>query len=256
MQKRIAFGLCFIFALLTAAEAYADASSKTRNNCRWWRKQYVASTSVGCFDVLLGVPLCGDTSAGCGDVASSCGPKTCFWGQGAAWASNGPDGSVMGGLRQGFAWYGQEPTSLPDSSLRNSRGDHDLRSKVTYDDETQEVHIQIDSLTMTATPDDAFSRVDIWVYVEAEDETQEDPEPTEENTYWYGYLLSQYGHLEQIGFDDLVDNFTNNGELTSLVVRDYLKTIPFLGSESDFANLAVKIVIDGGMEGAKLQGPE
>ncbi len=131
-----------------------------------------------------------------------------------------------------------------------------MSSRVIYDDERKSVNLHFDSLTMTATPDNSFSRVDVWVYVEPDDQSQDDPEPTPENTYWYGYMKSQYGELEQRGFDDLERSFTNNGELTSLVVRDYIKTIAFDGSQEEFDNLAVKVVIDGGTPEGQPQEPK
>lgn len=246
MRKSIVFALALVFAILTVGEAYADATCKTRNKCRWWRKKYVANTAVGCFDILNGIPLCYNHSASCGTVFSSCGPKTCFWGQAAAWASNGPDGGCQkGGVRYGFGWYGTEPTE-PDPALRDARGDHEMTSRVEYDEVSQEVHLLIDSLRMTSTVDESFSRVDVWLYLEPDDESQ-DPEPTPENTIWYGYLLSQNGQLQQSGFDELARRFTNDGAITTLDVQDYVKTIPYLGTAEEFEFLSVKIMVDGGI---------
>ena len=256
MRKSIILGLSLLFAFLTVNEAFADSSCKTRNRCRWWRKRYVAKAKVGCWEISRIIPLCYSRQSSCGGVAVTCGPKFCLWGSATAFATNGPGGCTTGGARSGLGWYGTAPES-PLPGLERAQGDHELRSRVEFDNDRKNIDIIFDSLTMTATVDEAYSRVDLWVYLEPDTQTKEEPEPTTENTVWYGYLVSQNGQLTQEGFDDLARQFTNNGEITSLEITNFVKTIPFFGSTKDFDNLAVKVTVDGGIpeEGEPSPGP-
>jgi len=246
MRKSIVLGLGFLFAFVLAQEAFGDSWCNTRNRCRSWRAQYVASTKVGCWEISRVVPLCYRRQSGCVTVSANCGQRNCLSGSASGYATNGPGGCNAGGSRSGLGWYGDELQNPPDG-FENAQGDHELQSRVSFDADSQNVDIFFDTMRMTSTVDDAFSRVDVWVYLEPDHRTEEEPEPTAENTVWHGYLLSQNGRLTQKGFDDLVDQFTNDGEITSLEVADFVKTVPYFGSAEDFENLSVKILVDGGI---------
>ncbi|MCB1035978.1 MAG: hypothetical protein KDD47_19305, partial [Acidobacteria bacterium] len=181
MRKSAVLATGALLLLLSASEAFAHSWCNTRNHCRPLSKRYVAGAMVGCY--WLNPPLCYHRSSSCGPTSADCGPKACLWGQARAWATNGAGGCHTGGWRTGDAYYG-EPDGLPEGVSERTRGDHDVFSRVEFDADAKEVHLYLDRVTMTSTTDNSYSRLDLWLYLEPEEDVDE-VEPTEENTVWH-----------------------------------------------------------------------
>ncbi|MEO1086618.1 MAG: hypothetical protein AAFY88_20485, partial [Acidobacteriota bacterium] len=69
-RKSLILAFSALLMLIFTAEAFADAKCKTRNKCRWYAKQYVATATVGCWFPSFAFTLCHQRSASCGAVSA------------------------------------------------------------------------------------------------------------------------------------------------------------------------------------------
>ncbi|MCH9650170.1 MAG: hypothetical protein K0U98_18175 [Deltaproteobacteria bacterium] len=239
---------CFLAALgaacffVAAFEATADSSCDTRNRCRWWRAEFVAKASAGCWPLST---LCSSRSSSCGVAVTSCGPKTCIHGQSNAWARNSSAGCQTGGYRSGWGRYG-EPVPGAEEPDVASKGDHEVESRVEFDEVSRSVLVHLDRVYMSATVDSSFSRLDVFLYLDSAEPTDEEIEPTPSNTVWHGFLMSQGGELTQQGFEEEARGFTSDGRITTLELEGVTKAIAFEGSDEDWERLTVRVFTDGG----------
>jgi len=243
MKRKLVFLLSLIFLLTLTADAFASASCKTRSRCRWWAKKYVAKATVRC--LFNPIPLCHSRGSSCGTAYANCGWKYCLVGGASANASNGPGGCFKSGSRTGLGRYG-EPSATTTASEDNA-GAHDMQSYVEFV-EQQGAVVRLDSLVMSSTLDESFSRLDVTAYVESEEGlANDDDDFPPDRIVWQGYIHLQKGVVTQQGFDEEVQQYLGRVDVTEVIFPPgVFKEIPFIGTADEFDRLAVDVVIDGG----------
>ncbi len=243
MKRRIVF-LLGVFVMCTlAVDAFATATCKTRSRCRWWSKQYVATTTVRC--AWNPIPLCHRRSSSCGNANAYCSWRACINGGATASANNGPGGCSMSGFRTGWGRYG-EPASNPDPAGSDGEGGHDLENRVEFLDQ-EGIMLHLDHMAMSSTVDRSFSRLDVVAYVESKEALANDEDDfPPQRVVWQGYIHLQEGVLTQQGFDEELREYLGREGITELILEGIAKMIRVEVTADEFERLAVDVTIDGG----------
>lgn len=246
-RKTLILAISTLLFFAFTADAFADAKCKTRSQCRWWAKQFVASATVGCWFPAFAYTLCHKRSASCGSpVSANCEWKNCLWGGATASASNNYGSCSFSAFRSGLGRYGEEVTDpQPDSD--NGEGSHEglVRTEFT-DDGGAAVHF--DHMRLSSTLDESFSRIDIVAYVESHESLKNDSEDfPPERVLHRSYIHLQNGVVTHKGFDEIAAPFRGAADVTDIDLSGFSQYIPtFEGSADELERVAIDIVVDGG----------
>ena len=249
MKRKLVLFAGFLILLTLAADVFASATCKTRSRCRWWSKQYVATSVVGC--AWPQTLLCYRRGSSCGPVSNECTWRSCLWGGARANAANGPGGCFLGGARSGLGTYGEPSPDHLDPNSQNGEGDHELVGRVEFvEQESAQVHLE--SLRMNATLDESFSRLDVTAYIESEEAlANDDDAAAPERIVWKGFIHLQNGVVTQAGFEEEVEEYLGHEGITEVLLAGIVKEIPFDGTTEEFDRLAVDLMVDGGLSEAE-----
>lgn len=243
-MKKSLIGLGIAFVLLTSAQqASADSWCNTRNKCRWWQNKYTANAVVGCIG--FSIPLCYRHSGSCGTADAYCDWRNCLWGGGTAHATNSSSGCVATKYRTG---QGVAGTPLPDAvAASNDTGSSRVQSFADFDDVLKTVTITLTDGSLSSTRGGMPERLTAYIFREdvTEGVVVEEPVRTPENTIWTGSIVLADGVVRTSGFrTEGIGVSTDREGMSVARLSGVQVTIPYAGSDADFENLVVQVVLD------------